>query len=146
MENFKKYFEEIGLSEHFLQRTLYILKLYENLGYEKIIDVFVSEYQNEDGSRNYENLWMFSKNFVSESKNFLVRDNLDSTSYLNRMEYWEITLKEFDFKKPTSKSRFTLRAVLKNEVKLIFRASGNNCQHLNNIFDRFIKPNLIPKR
>ena len=73
-ESMVKYIHLIGLSTEIAKRV-------EKIAYEyklliptlEIEDIFICDYIKEDGSRDYESLWLLSKNYVLEAKNSLIR-------------------------------------------------------------------------
>lgn len=111
---------------------------------EEIEDIFAEDYFKEDGTREYENLWFFSKNYCLEAKKFLTQINLDITPIKNRIHYWTVQAQDFDFKKASDKSRLNLRFDLAQRISGELKAARGNCDFLQAIINKYVKPNQVP--
>lgn len=140
---FEAYLNSVGIVGALVQRVDVILKFYESICPEEIADIYVSEYVKEDGSREYENLWFFSTNFVMEAKNFIQQDNFDMLTIKKRIPYWRIEKRDYDFVRGTDTSRLSLHFStgplgLSGNLK----ASKENCDHLRDILKSRILGNM----
>ena len=138
----REYFLSLGMTNVLLDRVQTIYGFYENVCPENITNVFISEYINEDGSREYISLWLFSETFVMEAKQFVTQDKFDMASYRNVMNYWEIFKHDYDFGNGTDKSRLTLKASTTAHTSFELKASKENCNHLKNVLMNIIIPNM----
>jgi hypothetical protein len=141
-EEFKKYLESIGITETLYKRVETIYEFYRNICPDEITDIFVTEYIKEDRTREYENLWFFSKKYAMEAKLFIEEDNFDITPIQNRIHHWRIQKQDYDFKKATEKSRIHLTFSIDLGVYAEFKASKENCDHLKDIIFKYVIPNL----
>ena len=67
-EEFIDYLKLIGITtEEYLNRIETIMEVHSELCQEEIIDIFVDEYIKEDGTREYEDLSLFSRSGRSAS-------------------------------------------------------------------------------
>ena len=141
---FTKYLCSIGIAEAFFERIESIYRFCSEVCADEIIDIFVTDYITEDGTRNYENLWFFTPKYWMEAKLFATEDNFDMTSAKNKITHWGVKKQDYDFKRATEKSRFHLTVdfevafALSGELK----ASKENCDHLKKIFLKYVVPNL----
>ena len=142
---FIPYLKEVDITTRvLLERIEFIYNLCSDMCQDKIEDVFVTDYVKEDGMREYENLWFFSKGYCLEAKKFLSEINLDITPIKNRVTYWTVTAQDFDFKKASEKSRLHLRYDLVQRISGEFKAARGNCDSLQAIINKYVKPNQIP--
>lgn len=137
------YLESIGIQELFLKRVEKVFDFYQKVYSDQIEDIFVSEYIDEDGNRQYESMWLFSTTSAMEAKNFLQEDNFDSTSLRKQVKYWSIKKTEYDFTKATTKSRMVLNFGLLSGISGLLKASKENCDPLKSLFMKYILPNAI---
>jgi hypothetical protein len=138
-----QYLEAIGISKHFLARAKEVYDFYTPLLDEEVEDLFVSEYVDGDGARQYESLWMFTKSHVMEATLFLTQDDFDFTNIRNVVAHWKIQKENYDFMKADEKSRMKVQVTLSSKLRCDFRASKENCDYLRAIFLRHIKPNIV---
>ena len=136
-EEILNYCRSLGMADPFIFRVSTIIQLHEALSIEPFEDVFISEYIKEDGSRVYENLWLVSKTFVAEAKNFLAEDSLDRLP--RGLIYWELRKRDYDLQKATQQSRLFIKLQFSREFVGLFKASGPNCDHLKSIFFKYFK-------
>ena len=92
------YLEAIEMPEPFRKRVFTGYEFYLKICAEKIIDVFVSDYLNEDETRQYENLSFFSETYCMEAKQFITKDDFDITPIV-KMNYLRIQKNNYDFSK-----------------------------------------------
>jgi hypothetical protein len=111
---------------------------------DEIDDVFVEDYIKEDATREYQDLWFFSKRYCLEAKNFLTQIDIDITPIKNRITYWTVTAQDFDFKKASDKSRLLLEFNLVQGVQGNLKAAKGNCDSLQAIINQYVKPNQVP--
>ena len=141
-EEFMKYLKSIGLTEALCKRIETIYEFYSSVCPDEITGIFVTDYLTKDGSREYENLWFFSEKYAMEAKQFIKKDDFDTTPIKNRIQYWRIEKKDYDFKIATEKSRLHLVFALDSGISGEFKASKENCDHLRDIILKYVLPNL----
>lgn len=138
-----KYLDSIGIKDLFLKRVEEILVFYQTVYPDHIEDIFITEYLDADGNRQYESLWLFSETAVMEAKRFLKDDDFDFTPLKEQVEYWNIKKTEYDFQDASPKSRMTLLFVLATGISCILKASRENCDHLKSLFLKHILRNAL---
>jgi hypothetical protein len=142
---FEKYFISLGLEGSILGRIETILNFYTTLLGCDVKNIFISEYLNEDGSRVYENLWIFNDEVCGEAKQFILSDDFDFDRIKNTISNFNIKNNDYDIVSnvTTEKSRMYLLFLFQfanrgGEMK----ASKENCKKLREIFLTYILPNL----
>jgi len=142
---FIPYLREVDItSRTLLKRIEFIYILCSDMCLDEIEDIFVDDYIKEDGTREYEGLWFFSNVYCLEAKKFLTTIDLDITPIKKRINYWTVTAQDFDFKKASEKSRLNLRFKLIQDIRGELKASKGNCNSLQAIINKYIKPNQVP--
>jgi len=131
------YCRNLGMADAFILRVSSTIDLHEACATEPFDDIFISDYVKEDGTRAFESLWLFSKNYVYEAKNFLTEDSLDCLP--NRICYWELKKRDYDLKNYSMQSRMNLKTNFRPEYRGEFKASGVNCNYLVMIFTKYFK-------
>lgn len=144
-EKFHDYLETIGTTKTARARVQEILTFYERILPEEISDIFVTDFLNEDGVREFENLWMFSDSLVMEAKRFLTTDDFDMLMLPESIPYWQLTKQAYDFVQATDESRFTVTLQISKSSGLMsmggeLKASRENCDFLRDLFLARIAP------
>ena len=121
-----------------------VVKFYEAFSPEKVESMFVSEYTTEEGQKQFESLWMFSRHLLMEAKQFLLQDNFDFAPNDMGGEHLVIEKQEYDFQEAGEDSRLTLTFTLRSDISAELKASGSNCDQLREICLRHFLPNLVP--
>lgn len=140
---FIEYLNEIGITGLFQDRAIEIFSFYNKLYPDSIQDIFVSEFMDEEGKRQYENIWFFTSTSMMEAKQFLTEDSFDEAPYVKKIKHWIIEKKEYDFEIATETSRMNLDVSFESGISAVFKATGKNCSYLKDIFLRYVKPNLL---
>ncbi len=144
-QEFVDYFESIGIKEGvLLDRIESIYEFYLELCPDDIVAIFVTDYIDSEGKRDYENLWFFSDRYVMEAKGFAAgKDNFDMTHIKDRVVHCAIQKQDYDFnKEATDKSRLYLLFKLDTGEIANFKASKENCDALRVILLKHVKPNI----
>ena len=141
-KEFIRYLESIGITKALLERIETIYKFYQGIYPDEITDIFITEYIKEDGLREYESLWFFSKKNCMEAKQFITKEDFDVTPIKKRIFYWTIQKQNYDFKKATENSRLHLRFELDTGIAGEIKAAKENCDYLRKIILKYIVPNL----
>lgn len=137
------YLESIGIQELFLKRAEEVIDFYQQIYPDQIEDIFVTEYFDKEGNRQYESLWLFSKTWTMEAKLFLTQDDFDATPLKNQVKYWCIKKTEYNFRESSAKSRMTIEFILLTGISGTLKASGKNCDHLKTVLLKHFMPNAI---
>lgn len=138
------YLENLGISRVISSRIESIMGFYTSITPEDILDIFISEYLQEDGSRMYESLWLFSEHYAMEAKNFITSDNFDRVYLSKQVGRWQIEKTEYDFVNATDSSRMIISFSIEESGLGItgkLKSSKQNCDSLKNIFLNYVLKN-----
>ena len=142
-QEFGKYLDTIGITNIHRDRVEAIYRFYQQTCPEEITGIFVTDYVNEDGSREYENLWFFSPSYCMEATRFIHGDDFDLTVLHDQVIRWVIVMKEYDVGKATSKARLNLKVdICDRSISGELKASNENCDYLMKTLKEHITPNL----
>ena len=141
-KEFIEYLESIGIANALRERIETIYELYKELCPDEIMDIFITDYIKEDGSREYENLWFFSEKTCMEAKQFITKEDFDIIRIKKRVNIWNIQKHNYDFKKATDTSRLFLRVNFDFNVDGELKAAKDNCNYLRKIILKYVVPNL----
>ncbi len=143
-DEWTEYLKSVGFREPLLGRAAKTFRFYrEFVGFE-IQTIFVSEYLDNSGQRQYEALWVFSDKAVGEAKFRGPEERIDLIPLENNIVHWIVEKTAFEFDgTATEASRLTLRYRLgEGQLMGIMKASGTNCLRLADILRKFITPAL----
>ena len=136
------YLESIDLTEVLRGKVQEVVCFYQQVHAEQIQDIFVTEYVDKAGNRQYGSVWLFSEELIMEAKRFVNAHDFDSTPLKQRVHYWQIKKNEYDFQSATKESRMVLDIVLSPDTSCELKASGKNCDYLKAVFIKHVVPNL----
>jgi predicted Zn-dependent protease len=147
-ERFQKYLSAIGISDVLSNRIEEIYKFYDEIILkdliDKIEDIFVTDYILNNGSRQYENVWFFTKRYVMEAKLFSKEDDFDISPLIKQVDFIDIKKHNYEFGKATEESRLSIiYASSLNTNQGDLRASKGNCDYLMKITLKYLIPNLV---
>jgi hypothetical protein len=140
-KEFSDYLRAIGIADLFYDRVVEIYQRLSDLLEEDIVDIFVSDYAQNDGTRVYENLRLFAEGSIVEVDQFLTSDNI----FFNDIKKcpvigWRLHSRDYDYKQATTKSRMSLEVSLSG-LYVEFKATQENCDHLYALLKKHFVPN-----
>jgi Flp pilus assembly CpaF family ATPase len=142
-QRFESYLKKIGMTGTLRMRAQEIYRFYEALlPDDEITDIFVSEYVDSEGRRQYDSLWLFSSDYIMEASQFVTKDSFDMLRITNRVARWEVVKKDYDFKSATDRSRLTLTIQFADRLSGLLKASMYNCDHLKDMLIKYFLPNM----
>ena len=119
------------------------MKYITSINKEKLEDIFVEEYIKKDGSREYDAIRFYSKNFKFLADNFIKTDDLRITKNNEAYTHIRIKAEKYNFKKATDESRLLVFGTTNKGYHTEIKASKENCDHLEYIILKYMIPNLI---
>ena len=136
---FTQYLNQIGIIGFYYDRTQNVIEVLSRVIGEDVLDIFVSDYLDGEGKRNYEDLLLFTQQRIIEVKRFLTQDHY----FINKVQGSpiigiELNVTEYDFKKATEKSRVFLKLIWGTGLNVAMKASRENCDYLNGIFKKYL--------
>lgn len=142
-DEFLEYLESIGMTKTLCKRVETIYAFYTEICPDEIVDIFVTDYIKEDGTREYENLWFVSPKCCMEAHRFITKDHFDMDVIQGKIYSWEIEKQDYDFEKATAKSRLHLTFHMPHDRAGDLKAAKENCDHLKNIILKYVVPNIF---
>lgn len=139
-EEFTEYLLGLGMTEPLIKRVEELLDIYSRSTQYEIEDIYISEYLKEDGRREYEDLRIYSSDcyclchsFITENELILSNHKLVTSVHLERDNY--------DFSEARTNSKLSLYSFFyATPATMTLKATGLNCDKLNKIFQKYIKP------
>ena len=143
-KEFIDYLESIDIKERvLLDRIESIYEFYLEMCPDEIKDIFVADYIDSEGRREYEELLFFSDRYIMDARGFAIgKDNFDIAPIKERVIYYEIRKQDYDFKRATEKSRLYLKIRLDTGMSGEFKAAKENCDVFRDIILKHVKPNM----
>jgi hypothetical protein len=145
-EQFEEYFTGLGMGAPLIERGLSVIESVERLLTEPIRYLFVSEYRDEGGNRNFESLWILTEGYMSESQGFLTGDRFDIVPVHQGLVRLETNREHFDFVTATDQSRLSINISFppsgSTGLSGNFKASGENCTALVGVLQGYLLPLL----
>lgn len=142
--NFEEYLERIVfVSDPIYEKIDDIYDLWMNLdsGLE-IEDIFVSEYVDKKGIKEYQGVYFFTKEFILATEGFGKEYALLLMPLINSITNIDMRLDSYDFNRARPNSSMSLTANMDVSNYFELRATHKNCDHLKKIFVKYIKPNV----
>lgn len=111
---------------------------------EELETMFISNYEEPDGKKQFKDLWLFSDKYLIESLNFskVETPKLEMTIFSNSIHSVSFETNNFNLKKAKDNSKlhivfYTLTSFSCDQI-----ASGSNCDAMMSIYNKYVKPNL----
>lgn len=141
------YLESIGMrSDVDIQITKGIFSQASFFCPEELKDIFVSNYNLKDDKQQFKDMWFFSDNYVIEVPNFNKKESpaLELAILSKNVQSMTIETKDFDLsKKAKDNSRLYITFYTFSEWSSEQVAFGHNCETLRNIYNKYLKPNIV---
>jgi hypothetical protein len=145
-DEFKQYLAALGMAQAFSERIDETISFGQFLCPDEITGLFVSDYRENDGTRVFPSLMMFSDRHVLEAKQFAKEDNVDIIPLKDNLVWIELKKENYDLQNATENSKFFLTGYFATDVgqslSFSLKGTGENCDYLAKIFRAFIEPNL----
>ncbi len=140
--DFVEYLKGLGMGDVLVERVESIERSVLAVCPEDTLDLFVGEYIDEDGNRQYEKVFFFTNHYVVESRDFKNTNQFEIDYVRGSIINLKVTADSFDFLQPTDQSRLNVQHYATGELRAEFKASRENCSHLLEIVRRYLVPNL----
>lgn len=144
-EKKNEYLKSIGISEIVNKRINELIEQVENLSKEKVVDILVTDYVNEDGMRIYENLRVWTDSFKIIIVDFLTESKINLSPKNELLAVVQITAKDFDFLEPSTNSRLYIAAKTYFDNNVPLKGSGINCAKVMEMYHKYIAPYVVPE-
>ena len=138
-EDFRGYLAGIGMGTAQIEQAETALATVRGFLPEEPEYLFVSEYRDDEGNRNYEGLWIFTAKFISEAAPFTGDRRFDLIRRDIGLDHVAVEDTEFDFDAPVDASRLRVVCTFgRSLVNGTLRASGSNCADLNQVLRDYL--------
>ncbi|HCG63240.1 MAG: hypothetical protein A2Y31_04130 [Spirochaetes bacterium GWC2_52_13] len=141
MDDYIEYLERLGIrDESTPKRVKQILDFYKEIySGEEPKFLFVSEFLNGDGKREYTSLILFYNDIICEAKNFRTEYNLDANQFDPSTCYWNFKLSNIPTCEQSEIKSAYLNFYFSFNMSLELKATDDNCQNLLEIFNYYCK-------
>lgn len=148
LEKFEEYLGQLPLTKAIRRRIEEVITLNMKIKELDIQDIFICELKNEEGSRTYTSLWLFTQDYSIECKNFLTENDFDIVPHMKRVGYCSIAPLNFDFEETNENSSIKVHFSysIKSGMAGIsgdLIATEQNCIHAFHIYKKYVISNLI---
>jgi hypothetical protein len=144
-EEFRKYLGGIGMGAPLIERAEDVLSTVRRFLPEEPEFLFVSDFRDGEGNRNYSSLWVFTESYVSESHQFISQSKFDFIRRDMGISHISIDHEDYDLTTAQDSSRLKLVIVFSrfgSDVGGELTASGSNCDELRQILTEYLLPTL----
>lgn len=142
-----EYSQELGIqSEIDLNRIKQIYNLAVALCPEELESVFISNHLELDKKIHIKHIWFFSANYVIEALDFLKPPvpRLGMTVLRENIRCISMTAENYEVsREPDDKSFLGIRVDTWSDLQCDFMATGKNCRNLMNVFEEYLKKNVV---
>ena len=136
----RAYLEELDAPAPVRERVAALLRNYHNLGVHEF-QSFVSETVGDDGTRQFESLWLFNRTSVMEAA--LREDEsaeLDGVRLDRALTRWAVKVRSFDLETWQPETRMSVDLWFSDEILGQLSASGANCLRLVTLLREYVVP------
>jgi hypothetical protein len=145
MDKYMDYLRMVGFdSKPILKKIIPLYRACFKFCTEEIEDIFVSEYLNADQTNVFESLFLFSSSYIFEIKQPLQTDiHWETASIACNILGVDVQATSYDFEDANKKSRLIIEIFFDgDDWRNEFKATGDNCDVLWAIANKYIKPNI----
>ncbi len=143
-EEFLAYLHSIQATSVVISRVEYLTGLLHEIVPIEFTGIFLNDFITQDGTMQFDTLYLFSEDVILQARNFLQIDNFEFGGYRESVTSIEFQGQDYDFKTPSEKSRFTILLNIGVGSRFYqFKASKENCNYLKRICDEYLRSNLL---
>ena len=143
-KEFTDYIESIGMKTKVLKDE--VNRIYNEIvliSPEKPETIFVDEYMDSDGIKNYQCVNFFSSHYHMTADNFLSQDSRYAVYLMKNIFLgYTINKSEYNLKKANAKSNINIKVYMMENQSATLKASGKNCESALLVLKKYIIPNL----
>lgn len=139
-KEFVDYLIDIGVySEVIIKRIEHFLYIFRNLDFQEIKDIFISEYRESSGQRNYLSLDFYTDDYALSVNSFLSEDDFTIDKIAKVLFTISYEVKNYNFDKASESSRLNIDCFSKYQENAYWfaKASGKNCDYLRDIMKKY---------
>jgi hypothetical protein len=137
---FLAYLNDIGIKDQFYSRTEAVYGTVSGLIDGEIMDIFATDYLEPDGTRNYEDFFLFAPGKIIEVNQFMFVDR--ETIFVNHiggihLPGVNLSRSAYDFQNASPESRLNVEAIYSDKIEIRLKASGKNCDCLASLLKKY---------
>ncbi len=141
-QKIENYSNSLSLTSVIRDRINTLISLNAKIIDSDILDIFISEIEDDEMNRTYTSLWFFTNKYIIECKQFQTVNDLDIMLYREKIHYCKIMFREFDSFVATEKSFVKIYCGVNNDMKINLLATGKNCEKAFEIYQKYFVNNL----
>lgn len=142
LEQYEAYLGVLPLTKSVKDKIEETIVLNKKIVAAKILDIFICDIKNLDGTKTYTSLWLFTDTLAIECKNFLTKHDFDMAQYHKSIRYCSIEPIEFDLDTPTNLSSVKVSWTFNSSVTGTLTATEDNCIKAFEIYKKYIVANI----
>jgi hypothetical protein len=143
-KEFQAYLENLKVSSVVISRVENLITMLQEIIKPDFTGIFLSDFITQDGTMQFDTLYLFSDAEILQARNFLQIDNFELGDIKKNCSSIEIQQQDYDFKTITEKSRLTITVKFATSDRIYpFKASRENCVYLKRIFELYLRPNIM---
>jgi hypothetical protein len=137
---FLAYLNDIGIKDHSYSRTEAVYGTVRGLIDGEIMDIFASDYLELNGTRNYEDFFLFIPGKIIEVNQFMFIDR--GKIFVNhvagiRLPAVNLSRSAYEFQNALPESRLNVEAIYSDKIEIRLKASGKNCDYLAALLKKY---------
>jgi hypothetical protein len=142
---FEAYLHRTDMPSSVIIRANELFELYKAIFTDEIQDIFVEEYVDAGGSREFKSLHFFSENLDYEIGNFLFNDKIFIIPIKNNIDDIRIVERDhYDLIKAIDPSKLIIRLTLSGGNSILdLYATKENCNQLTKLLKNYFFPNFF---
>jgi hypothetical protein len=107
---------------------------------DEIVDIFVTDYFEPGGTRNYEDFFLFTPGKIVEVNQFMFVDRgkifVNHIAGINRPTV-NLSRNAYEFQNASPESRLNVEAIYSDKIEARLKASGKNCDYLTSLLKKY---------
>lgn len=107
---------------------------------DTVEDILLTDYVNDDGVRQFENLWFFTARSIHEARLFQEQDDIDWLPRPVSAQYSHFESQNYDFDAATDASRLKAYVAIGTTFNVTMKASGRNCDYMLQVLRTYVLP------
>lgn len=142
--DFEIYLNDIGITIDILKKRIeQIIDYASNLCNEQLNDIFIEDYIEKDGTREYTHLRLYYKNYILIAFDFITKFNFALVKAESKIFHIQYKFENYDLKNSNEKSQINILVTFVKTSYADMTASKENCDYLMKIINKYYLPNLI---
>jgi hypothetical protein len=139
-KTFLAYLNDIGIKDQSYARTDAVYGTARGLINDEIMDIFATDYLELNGTRNYEDFFLFTPGKIIEVNQFMFIDR--GKIFVNHIDGTHrpavnLSRNAYEFQNASPESRLNVEAIYSDKIEIRLKASGKNCDYLTSLLKKY---------